>query len=347
VSSGSSIYGYNESAAGGLTPIAGSPFAGTVGPITVNGTYLFGVDNNGAAIDSFRIESNGALEQVASLNVARSDPNASGVIDIFLDKTGATLYATSTDGDDNQQLLSYTIEKSTGELTFIGQVDGLPGPPGTTGIEYYPPKFLGTDKFLYAGSQQSIAAWQRQSNGALALGPTGAPLPETPPGYVADMGEIAAADPTNHLAFTFTAHKGSPGGTKYGAEQLVSYTADAHGNLTTESTYKNSPMDSVNGYAHNLVSSPSGKLLAVSGPAGIQVFHFNGGSPITKYTGLLIKGVVYDFRWDNYNHLVAFNYSTGHLHIFTVTPTEVSEVPGSPFTLASGYGPITIQNLPR
>jgi hypothetical protein len=35
--------------------------------------------------------------------------------------------------------------------------------------------------------------------------------------------------------------------------------------------------------------SPSGKLLAVAGTTGLQVFHFNGSNPIKPYTGLLTK----------------------------------------------------------
>jgi hypothetical protein len=104
------------------------------------------------------------------------------------------------------------------------------------------------------------------------------------------------------------------------------------------------------GWVSNLNMSPSGKLLAVGGSAGLQIFHFNGANPITPYTGLIGLEQYDQFRWDNYNHLYAINNSTGHLHIFTVTPTSVSG--GSPFTIPSGGGyggayAFTVQNLPR
>ena len=75
--------------------------------------------------------------------------------------------------------------------------------------------------------------------------------------------------------------------------------------------------------------SQSGKLLAV-GP-GLQVFHFNGAEPITKFTGLLPTAPITHIHWDNNNHLYAL--SSNKLYVYTVTPTSVEEVPGSPYTL--------------
>jgi hypothetical protein len=88
-----------------------------------------------------------------------------------------------------------------------------------------------------------------------------------------------------------------PQGDPDGAMQLATYTADSEGNLTTASTYKNMPRVAV-GSVSNLNMSPSGKLLAVGGSLGLQIFHFNGASPITPYTGLLGTGEFDQFRWD-------------------------------------------------
>jgi hypothetical protein len=44
-------------------------------------------------------------------------------------------------------------------------------------------------------------------------------------------------------------------------------------------------------------------LLAVGGSGGLQVFHFNGRRPITRFTGLLSKDEVDQVAWDNDNHL--------------------------------------------
>ena len=79
--------------------------------------------------------------------------------------------------------------------------------------------------------------------------------------------------------------------------------------------------------------SPSGKLLAVAGNAGLQVFHFNGANPITKYTNLLVSAEVDQVFWDNSNHLYALGRKAGKLWVFTVTPTSVTQAPGSPHSI--------------
>jgi outer membrane protein assembly factor BamB len=81
--------------------------------------------------------------------------------------------------------------------------------------------------------------------------------------------------------------------------------------------------------------SPSGKLLAVAGTTGLQVFHFNGANPITTYTGLLTKNEIDQVFWDNNNHLYAVSRPTGKLYVFTVTPTSHSQAPGSPYTITN------------
>jgi len=89
----------------------------------------------------------------------------------------------------------------------------------------------------------------------------------------------------------------------------------------------------------DICMSPSGKLLAVAGTTGLQVFHFNGSNPIKPYTGLLTKNEIDQVVWDNANHLYAISNKAGKLYVFTVTPTSHSQAPGSPYTIKS------LQNL--
>src|SRR6202011_5108239 len=105
--------------------------------------------------------------------------------------------------------------------------------------------------------------------------------------------------------------------------------ADSSGNLSTNSTRFNMPRTAVK-IVTDIAMSPSGKLLAVSGTAGFEVFHFNGSKPITHYTGLLAKDQIDRLYWDNDNHLFAISQSGGKLFVFTITPTSVSQAPGSP-----------------
>ena len=94
----------------------------------------------------------------------------------------------------------------------------------------------------------------------------------------------------------------------------------------------------------DLAVSPSGKLLAVGGSNGLQVFHFNGGDPITHYTGLLVQGAIGQIAWDNHNHLYAISSKSSKLFVFTATPTSHHQAPGSPYAITNPWG---IAVLPR
>jgi hypothetical protein len=97
-------------------------------------------------------------------------------------------------------------------------------------------------------------------------------------------------------------------------------------------------------YVADLKMSPSGRLLAVAGTAGLQVFHFNGANPITHFTGLIVKEPVDQMFWDNDNHLYAISRSASQVFVFTITPTSVSQAPGSPYTITN---PQSITVLPK
>jgi WD40 repeat protein len=115
--------------------------------------------------------------------------------------------------------------------------------------------------------------------------------------------------------------------------QLATFTADAEGNLSTKSTHSNMPDTSVVSVT-DLSISPSGKLLAVGGTGGLQIFHFNGGDPITHYTDRLTKDEIDQFFWDKQNHLYAISGAAAKLFVFTITPTSYREAPGSPYSIS-------------
>ena len=142
---------------------------------------------------------------------------------------------------------------------------------------------------------------------------------------------LTAADPTNHVAISVQQLNGSTWAT-VGSPQLATYTAGSSGHLTTKSTFSNMPSTAVQ-FVTDLKMSPSGKLLAVAGSAGLQVFHFNGSYPITHYTARLTTGGIDQMFWDKANHLYAISRSTNSLFVFTVTPTSVKRAPGSPYTI--------------
>jgi hypothetical protein len=88
---------------------------------------------------------------------------------------------------------------------------------------------------------------------------------------------------------------------------------------------------------YDMKMAPSGRLLAVAGQEGLQVFYFNGAAPITHDTSLLTTDPINEMFWDNDNHLCAitgvFNSNVDRLHAFTVTLTGYREAPGSPCTI--------------
>src|SRR5258708_23291328 len=132
-------------------------------------------------------------------------------------------------------------------------------------------------------------------------------------------------------------------GSPPGPVQLAPYPADSSGKLTTTSTAANMPKTAF-ASINDIRMAPSGKLLAVAGPNGLQVFHFNGASPITHYTSRLTTNQIDQMFWDNANHLFAISRSAGKLYVFTITPTSVSQAPGSPHTITK---PQNIIVLPK
>jgi WD40 repeat protein len=134
---------------------------------------------------------------------------------------------------------------------------------------------------------------------------------------------LAAADPAMHLAVPMYPSQGY--GEQNGPYQLATYTIESDGNLTTTSTSATMPKVAVDNLTA-LSMSPSGKLLAVAGTSGLQIFHFNGAEPVKAYTGLLTSSEVYEVSWDNDNHLYAISNSADKLWVFDVTPTSHSLV---------------------
>jgi len=351
------IYAYNAASDGRLTKVPGSPFSGgknaLLASMVVNGKYLFVVDGDGnpnsvsTNVDTWLMASNGSLKKVGTTNVAGRVVNFVGIDSIVLDHTGQTLYVGVL---GNAFLyLSFNIEKETGELNYTGRIGGFAFSPALA--------FSGNNLYAYAAIcntlNLSLVGYKRLGDGVLIGGPLAAsfPLTSESDGFCPD--EIAAADPSGHVAFGFQALKQPGFYAPDGAQQLAAYTADSEGNLTTKSTYLNMPRVEV-GFVNTLNMSPSGKLLAVGGDLGLQVFHFNGGNPITKFTGLINQkagadGGVSEFYWDNNNHLYAI-YPDGNLRVYTITPTSVVEAPGSPMPLPNGEGfplGLAVQILPR
>jgi hypothetical protein len=329
------INAFAASANGKLTRVAGSPFLADVQKMAVNGKYVFGT--NGVTIYSYAIEVNGTLREVASIDAQKfNQSDCGGPIWLFLDRSGSTLYDVDIYSDcANNAFQFFGSDGSTGGLSYRGTT-------AASSPEFYLPlSFLGNNEYAYGSScyhfSPTIYGFARGSGGSLTHLGINPALPAASAGnfycpYLADT------DTTNHLAIPVQPLAGSSW-QPVGSYQLATYTADSSGNLTTNSTYSNMPTTlAATGTANSLTDvsmSPSGKLLAVAGNGGLQVFHFNGANPITHYTGLLYTAQVDQLFWDNDNHLYALSQSAGKLFVFTVTPTSYKQAHGSPYTITS------------
>jgi hypothetical protein len=315
---------------GKLTAVSGSPFQENVTSMAVNGKYLFAANSNGFDIDSYRIESNGALRYVTTADTARSN-NCSFLGPLFLDHTGVSLYDMVFDGSDcaNNTYETFAVEKSTGKLKD-------PGNSGGNEWLYLPASFIGNNVYAYSASCLEDMYWgifgfERNSDGSLTEIGINATPPTPPQGYFYCPSQTAA-DSNDHVAISMqpvNQQDFSPDR----PPQLATYTADAEGNLSTTSTHSTMPQTSVVSVT-DLNMSPSGKLLAVGGTGGLEIFHFNGSNPITPYTGLLTKDEIDQLFWDNRNHLYAISRTADKLYVFTIISTSYSEAPGSPHTIS-------------
>lgn len=338
------IDAFSADSQGRLTAIAGSPFAANVEFMALNDKYLFGT--NSTDVYTYAIGSDGSLSQVSDINATQYNqpPGGDGGPEyLFLDHTGATLYDVDIYGNNgaNNDYQFFDINNSSGVLSYLGVTDAT--------TEYWNPlTFIGNNQYAYSADcvhlSNDIYGYRRNSNGSLTK------LAITPPIPAAKAGSFycpyqAAADPNGDLAISmqpFNANSWQPSG----RTQLAVYTADASGNLTTTSTYVNMPKTEVENLA-DISMSPSGALLAVGGSAGLQVFHFNGNNPITKFTGLLMKEPIAlddQMFWDNDNHLYVISNPAGKLYVFTITPTSARKATGSPYTITS---PVNIVVLPK
>jgi hypothetical protein len=324
-----------------LTAIAGSPLTADVQYMAANGKHLFG--SNGTDIDSFSIGSDGALKKEDSINAqAFNTSDCGGPFALFFDRSGATLYDLDVYSDcANNAYQFFDVNSSNGGLNFLGMTSA------SSPVFDVPLSFIGNNEYAYGSLcyqyDPRIFGFHRSSDGALTFTNFSAPIPAAPNDdfYCPYM---AAADSTNHVVVPldpFNSDWQSSGQTR-----LATYTADSSGNLTTASTDSNMPAtlvtNSANIWIADLSISPSGQLLAVAGAGGLQVFHFNGASPITHYTGLLTTDAVSHISWDSDNHLYAISQASGKLFVFTVTPTTVSQAAGSPHSIASPQGVVVV-----
>ena len=334
-SSTNEIAAWSVASDGKLTPISGSPFREDVTAMAVDGGHMVAVNRSEPSLDIFVIENNGALRYQASTNYAKytSSHECGEANQLFFDHTGATLYVQEFNADcANTGVASFALDKSNGALNFLG-ADITGAFPGDNGAAY----FLGNNLYAYTAVNSAcmyydIYGFRRQSNGLLVSAGGVSNLPAPPKDVSRYVPDLVAADPYSHLAVLM--QPANPPDCASGPLQLATYTASSTGMLSTQSAASNMPATLIS-VPYDMKMSPSGKLLAVAGQQGLQIFHFNGANPITRDTGLLTKDPVNQIFWDNSNHLYAISQATGKLRVYTITPSSVQEPKGSPVLINS------------
>ncbi|HET6216359.1 MAG TPA: hypothetical protein VFE27_05025 [Acidobacteriaceae bacterium] len=332
------INAYSASSSGKLTPIVGSPFSAKGGEMALTSKWFF--TTNGIDIYTSSISSTGALKPVSSINAQKFNScDCGGPATLFLDHTGATLYDWdyNADGGLNNAYQSFDVDHDTGKLSYTGATSVSAGFYGSL-------SFVANNEYAYGGScyhgDPDLYGFSRSTAGTLTDLNLSPPIPATAPDKGAYCPGSVAANPTNQIAVPLTPDNDMA---IDGPTQLGVFTAGSSGNLTTTSTYKNMPATNV-GSLSDVWASPSGLLLAVAGENGLEVFHYNGAKPITKYTGLLTTDNIVQVFWDSDNHLYALAAPSNQLLVFTVTPTSFSRAPGSPYTIAN---PAALAVLPQ
>jgi hypothetical protein len=342
------VDGFAVSSSGKLTPVPGSPFSGiSVRALSVTKKFLFGLGDDFKTIYTYSIASDGALKQVASIDAVKDAYGNTGCCfgPLVLDDTGSTVYNLTDNVNVGSFEETFKIE-SNGDLQFIGNTET----DGTFNIEdVFPTKltFLGNNKFAYQTGcdyqdpqNTPNAGFKRESSGLLQpLGDVIA-MPKAPAGQIYCPTGLAG-DTSNHLAMVLVQLPVS--GAFGGGNVLASFTADSEGHLTTKSTPENMPSVGANEYnAGGQSISPTGKLLVVAPSVfGLQLFHFNGGDPITKYTGVITPDDSFSqFGWDKSNHLFALGLQG--IRVYTATPTSIKEEPGSPYSIPEATSVIVL-----
>jgi len=348
--SGVDVYNANDN--GQLTLVSGSPFYDSGQMEGVNGNYLISVGTD--YLHSYKLEANGGVgaqaSQIDTQSYSGSTCGTTSGISL-LDHTGQ-YFAVSLGGasatDGCYALQTYKIN-SSGDFTFLGDSFsniGVHGEAYNTNVETY----SSSDLYSYGvQSQQGATVWlayKQASTGELetdsSFTVTG---PEENPSVSGSNYApwLVAADNAGHLAAVLNTPFDSSS-----AFQLGSYTINpSTGAISSTNTYANMPTLQVENPNH-IGMAWGGNYLAVSGDPGLQVFHFNGANPPTAFGGVLLPNTQIDqVAWDKNNNLYALSYESNQLYVYTVTPTGITEAPGSPYTVSKPNGWTGIIVVPK
>ena len=328
------LYAYGARADGSLYRVAGTPFNIDISTLWDNSHYLFGL--NGNQLDSYWISSTGAPQLVGTIDAGAQaiNPCGAGLGPLKVDHSGHDIYNAIVAGDCmGTAFQTFAINNTTGKLTYNSTSDEIFLGGGEL-------DFLGNNLFAYSPICTNfdheevgyITGFQRASDGTLhAIQVNGGGITPKDTSHDYCPGTIAT-DPTNHMAVL--QQEVDFFSDPYGPPSIATYTVTSTGDLTTTSTWSNMPH--TRSGMRVMRMDPSGKLLAVAGSSGLEIFHYHGANPVTYAKTLLTSVPIDSLYWDHNNHLYALtrsNIGRGKLYVFTVTLTGAWQAPGSPHSI--------------
>jgi hypothetical protein len=313
--------------------------------LSVTKNFLFGIDQ-ASNIYSYSISSTGALKLVATTNAGNSVPGFDSMYStpvLQVDETGSTVYAFIPTSQTDWLLASFKIE-SSGELQFLGTA--YADPNAISQIRFVQNgQFALTDGCYNTAEGASfttdsddvndIVTYKRESNGFLTYVGTSHDTPPAQSPYEYCAAGVNASDPTDHFATVFSIFNPPGDDVMSPPFALGTYTVNSSGTPSTTSDYENMPTANLGEGVDAMSIDPTGKLLAAGGNSGLQLFHFNGASPITSYSGVLQSGnFVRALCWDKSSQLFVLQGES--VDIYNVIPTSYTKL--KPWTLKNPTG---------
>lgn len=329
------VYGYRASSSGQLTAIPNSPFK--LGTAIIGGNKSQFLTLGKTTLHSYALGSNGVigdqLYQIPVLNYAGSACGGGAIVPTaVLDHSGKYIYVLLWGGGDGTCTAYQTYEVgSNGTLTFVGDTEVNVESEGGTTV----PSILGNETFAYAdefsGHNSLPIGFSRESSGTLQFRNIGETDPTLDGGNGFYTARFPDASPTGNFVVLqlYPYNSGQP--------QLGSYSVDSAGGLSTTNTQSNMPTSTLE--VADTAFSPDGKLFVVAGDngpysnSGIEIYNFNGASPLTLNRKVLTGTPIDRISWDGSNHLYAISRSLNKLYVFTVTPSSFTQ--NTSYTISS------------
>lgn len=324
-----SLYGWAVLADGTLVPVSGSPYnANAATHIEAAQTFLFGTDyqtSSGgtfAGVQSWNIQSNGSLTTGPVSSTPPQGTASEGPLTFSVDLSQKDLYANYSNNGTYQ---AYSIG-SMGSLSFINYV---PVDESSSWLSFTTNDAYAVESDCYHGGP-AIYVFRRNTDGSLS-NPTNQPLqpPQpvgTPAGETYCPWGAAALGTSNVIIAEQPTQTISP----VGPYQLVNFTIDANGNISTSDSASSAPTVTV-GNVQDYRFDPTQIWLAVSGASGLQIFHWANGKLTSSGTFAMTNGTSF-VRWDNAGHLFVLSSTAqaSNLYIFNIVNGVPTPAPGSP-----------------